>query len=52
VTRRQSNILRALANAGKTGDVARVQQLAAVNQQLNSQAAQIAGDLNAKSCAS
>ena len=52
VTRRQSNILRALATAGKTGDVARVRQLAAVNQQLNSQAAQIAGDLKAKSCAS
>jgi outer membrane murein-binding lipoprotein Lpp len=52
VARRQSNILRALANAGKTGDVARVRQLATVNQQLNSEAAQIAGDLNAKSCAS
>jgi len=52
VTRRQSNILHALANAGKTGDVARVRQLAAVNQQLNSEAAQIAGDLKAKSCAS
>ncbi|HEY6835988.1 MAG TPA: hypothetical protein VI142_05885 [Gaiellaceae bacterium] len=52
VTRRQSNILRALANAGKMGDVARVRQLGAVNDQLNSQAAQIAGALKAESCAS
>ena len=52
VARRQSTILRALASAGSTGDVSRVRQLAAVNQQLNSEAAQIASDLKAKSCAS
>jgi hypothetical protein len=51
LARRQRDTLRALAAAGKTGDVQKVQRLAVVNQQLNAQAAQIAGDLKADSCA-
>jgi hypothetical protein len=50
LARRQRNVLGALANAGKTGDLQRVQQLARVNQQLNSQLAQLAKDLKADSC--
>jgi outer membrane murein-binding lipoprotein Lpp len=52
LVRRQRNVLGALAQAGKSGDVQRVQQLGRVNQQLNSQLAQIAKDLKADSCAS
>ena len=51
VARRQLNALGALATAGKAGDIARVQRLAAINQQLNAQAAQIARELKAHSCA-
>jgi hypothetical protein len=47
---RQRNVLGGLAQAGKAGDVQRVQQLGRVNQQLNSQLAQIATDLKADSC--
>jgi outer membrane murein-binding lipoprotein Lpp len=50
VVKQQLNALSALAQAGKAGDVARVQRLAAVNQQLNAQAAQIAQSLKADSC--
>jgi hypothetical protein len=52
LAQRQRNILGALANAGKTGDLGRVQQLVRVNQQLNAQLAQLAKHLNANSCAS
>ena len=52
IARQQLNALGALATAGKAGDVARVQRLATINQQLNRQAAQIARALNADSCAS
>jgi outer membrane murein-binding lipoprotein Lpp len=52
LVKRQLNVLGALATAGKTGDVARVRSLAAINQQLNAQAAQIARSLKADSCAS
>jgi hypothetical protein len=52
LTRRQRNVLGGLANAGTTGDLRRVQQLAVVNQQLNFQLAQIAKNLKADSCAS
>jgi hypothetical protein len=51
LAQRQRNVLGALANAGKTGDLQRVQQLVRVNQQLNEQLAQIAKHLNADSCA-
>jgi hypothetical protein len=50
LTQRQRNVLGALANAGKTGDLRRVQQLVRVNQQLNGQLAQIAKHLKADSC--
>jgi hypothetical protein len=49
---RQLNALRALATAGKTGDLQRVRQFAALNQQLNGQAAAVAKELKADSCAS
>lgn len=52
LAQRQRNILGALANAGKTGNLRRVQQLVTVNQSLNSQLAQLAKHLNADSCAS
>jgi len=52
IARQQLNALGALATAGKAGDVARVQRLATINQQLNGQAAQIARALKADSCAS
>ena len=52
VARRQRDVLRALAAAGKTGDVQKVQRLVVVNQQLNTQAAQVARSLKADSCAS
>jgi hypothetical protein len=52
IARQQLNALGALATAGKAGDVARVQRLATINQQLNRQAAQIARALKADSCAS
>jgi hypothetical protein len=52
LAQRQRNILGALANAGKTGDLGRVQQLVRVNQQLNAQLAQLAKHLKADSCAS
>ena len=52
LSQRQRNVLGALANAGKTGDLGRVQQLVRVNQQLNEQLAQIARHLKADSCAS
>lgn len=50
LAQRQRNVLGALANAGKTGDLQRVQQLVGVNQQLNSQLAQLAKHLKADSC--
>src|SRR6266702_4889880 len=50
IARQQLNALGALATAGKAGDVARVQRLATINQQLNRQAAQIARALKADSC--
>jgi outer membrane murein-binding lipoprotein Lpp len=50
LTQRQRNILGALAQAGKAGNLQRVQQLARVNQGLNSQLAQIAGHLKAEAC--
>jgi hypothetical protein len=49
---RQRNVLGGLATAGKAGDVQRVQQLIRVNQQLNTQLAQLARDLKADSCVS
>jgi outer membrane murein-binding lipoprotein Lpp len=49
---RQRNVLGALATAGKTGDLQKVRQLVGVNQQLNSQLAQIAKHLKADSCVS
>lgn len=52
IARQQLNALGALATAGKAGDLARVQRLATINQQLNRQAAQIARELKADSCAS
>jgi hypothetical protein len=52
LAQRQRNVLGALTNAGKTGDLQRVQQLVRVNQQLNTQLAQIARHLKADSCAS
>jgi hypothetical protein len=52
IARQQLNALGALATAGKAGDVARVQRLATINQQLNSEAAQVARSLKADSCAS
>ena len=52
LARRQRNVLGGLANAGKTGDVRRVQQFAVVNQQLDVQLAEIARNLKADSCAS
>jgi plasmid stabilization system protein ParE len=51
VVQRQLNALRALAEAGKSGDVTRVRQFAALNQQLNGQAAKVAKELKADSCA-
>ena len=51
IARQQLNALGALATAGKAGDVARVQRLATINQQLNGQAAQVARALKADSCA-
>ena len=50
VIRQQLNALGALAQAGKAGDLRRVQRLATINQQLNRQAAQIAKALKAESC--
>jgi len=52
LARRQRDLLRALAAAGKAGDVQKVQRLATLNQQVNRQAAQVAGGLKARSCAS
>ena len=52
LSERQRNVLGALTNAGKTGDLQRVQQLVRVNQQLNTQLGQIAQHLKADSCAS
>lgn len=52
LVRRQRNVLGALAQAGKAGDLQRVQQLVRVNQQLNAQLAQIARHLKADSCSS
>jgi hypothetical protein len=52
LAQRQRNTLGALATAGKSGDLRRVQQLVTVNQQLNNQLAQIAQALHADSCAS
>jgi len=52
LAQRQRNVLGALANAGKTGNLRRIQQLVTVNQSLNSQLAQLAQHLNADSCAS
>lgn len=51
VVKQQLNALSALAQAGKAGDVSRVQRLATINRQLNGQAAQIARSLKADSCA-
>jgi hypothetical protein len=52
VARQQRDVLRGLADAGRVGDVTKVRRLAARNTTLNRQAAQIAGDLEARSCAS
>ena len=52
LARRQLNVLQGLTVAGKAGDLRRVQRLASINQQLNEQAAQVARDLKARSCAS
>jgi len=52
LARRQREVLRGLAAAGKTGDLQQVQRLVVVNQQLNTQAAQVARSLKAHSCAS
>jgi len=52
IVKQQLNALGALAQAGKAGDVAHVQRLATINQQLNAQAAQVARSLKADSCAS
>ena len=52
LARRQRNVLGALANAGKAGDLQKIRQLVGINQQLNQQAAQVARGLKADSCAS
>ena len=52
LARSQRDVLRGLADAGKAGDIQKVQRLAVRNQQLNAQAAQVAGALKARSCAS
>jgi outer membrane murein-binding lipoprotein Lpp len=52
LARQQRDTLRGLAEAGRTGDVTKVGQLAARNTTLNAQAGQIAHDLKAESCAS
>ena len=52
LARRQRNVLGALANAGKAGDLRKIRQLVGINQQLNQQAAQVARGLKADSCAS
>lgn len=50
VARQQRAALRALADAGKKGDVQAVQRLAVRNAQLNGQAGDLARQLGAKSC--
>jgi len=52
LARQQRDTLRGLAEAGRTGDVTKVGQLAARNTTLNAQAGRIAHDLEADSCAS
>jgi hypothetical protein len=52
LARRQLNVLSALASAGKAGDLQRVRRLSTVNQQVNAQAAEVARNLKADSCAS
>ena len=52
LTRQQDEVLRGLAAAGKTGDLATLRRLAVRNAQLNAQAGQIAAGLKASSCAS
>jgi outer membrane murein-binding lipoprotein Lpp len=52
VARQQRDVLRGLADAGRVGDVTKVRRLAVRNTTLNRQAAQIARELEADSCAS
>jgi hypothetical protein len=52
LTRLQHDTLRALAAAGKTGDLEQVQRLVVRNSQLNAQAGQLAAGLHADSCGS
>jgi outer membrane murein-binding lipoprotein Lpp len=52
LAQQQRDVLHGLAEAGRVGDVTKVGQLAARNTTLNAQAAQIAHDLEADSCAS
>ncbi|HSC51764.1 MAG TPA: hypothetical protein VLD16_15990 [Gaiellaceae bacterium] len=50
IARQQRDTLRALADAGKKGDVQTLRRLAVRNAQLNGQAGDIARQLGAKSC--
>ena len=50
LARQQRDTLRALADAGKKGDVPAVRRLAVQNAQLNGQAGDVARQLGAKSC--
>jgi hypothetical protein len=50
IARKQRDTLRALADAGKKGDVQALRRLAVRNAQLNGQAGDIARQLGAKSC--
>jgi hypothetical protein len=50
VARKQRDVLKALADAGRVGDVQRVQLLVGRNQQLNVQAGAIARELKADNC--
>src|SRR5206468_12411218 len=51
VTRQQRDVLRGLAAAARSGDLAKVQRLVVRNTNLNAQANQIARELKARSCA-
>jgi hypothetical protein len=48
----QHDVLKGLADAGRTGDVTRLRRLSVRNQQLNRQAGEIANELHAESCTS
>jgi hypothetical protein len=50
IARQQRSTLRALADAGKQGDIQKLRRLAVRNAQLNQQAGDIARRLNADSC--